>query len=197
MIRVAVALALTALFCLSSPLSLRAGEVTEKIRDAIEQGIQIVRDPKYQDGEMRDERIGQLRNVVYPLFDFPEMAKRSLGRHWRRRSQVEREEFIGLFTELLEKNYAGKIVNYSGEKIIFTRETVEEYYAQVDSKLIGKKEQEYSVKYKLWRVDEGWKIYDVVVENISLVNNYRAQFNRIIRQSSYEDLIKRIEQKSN
>jgi len=120
------------------------------------------------------------------------MAKRSLGFYWRRLSPVERQEFVTLFTNLLERSYAGKIDLYDGEVVIFTGEAMEDNYARVDTKIVSKKGEEYSIDYKLLRTNGDWRIYDVVVEHISLVNNYRSQFNRVIANSSYENLIKKI-----
>ena len=123
------------------------------------------------------------------------MAKRSLGFHWRRLSPEDREEFVALFTNLLERSYASKIDLYEGETVVFTDEIVDDIYARVDSKIVRKKGEEFSVNYKLLHTNGNWRIYDVVVEHISLVNNYRSQFNRVISNSSYTDLIKRINQK--
>jgi phospholipid transport system substrate-binding protein len=108
---------------------------------------------------------------------------------------VERQEFVTLFTNLLERSYAGKIDLYDGEIVIFTGEAVEDNFARVDTKIISKRGEEYSIDYKLLRTNGDWRIYDVVVEHISLVNNYRSQFNRVISNSSYENLIKKINQK--
>ncbi len=123
------------------------------------------------------------------------MARRSLGFHWRQLSPEQQKEFVDLFTNLLERSYAGKIDLYDGETVVFTGEVVEDIYARVDSKIVSKKGEEFSVDYKLLRNNGNWRIYDVVVENISLVNNYRSQFNRVISNSSYEELKKRINQK--
>jgi phospholipid transport system substrate-binding protein len=135
-----------------------------------------------------------LRAIVYPLFDFREMAKRSLGSHWRRITRQQQDEFVTSFTELLEKTYADKIDLYEGQKVAYAGETIDKDFAIVNTKLIGKN-QSFSIDYKLQQVDGKWKIYDVVAENISLVNNYRSQFNRILTNSSFEDLIQRIRAK--
>jgi len=110
-------------------------------------------------------------------------------------SPEERQEFVTLFTNLLERSYAGKIDLYDGETVVFTGEVVEDNYARVDSNLISKKGEAFSVDYKLLRKNGDWRIYDVLVEHISLVNNYRSQFNRIITNSSYKNLIKKINKK--
>src|SRR6266566_6392800 len=125
------------------------------------------------------------------------MAMRSLGANWRRLNPQQRKEFVSTFTALLEKTYANQIDLYNGQQVIYTGETVDGDYAQVNSRIIDKNGQTYSVVYKLHRVDGKWRIYDVVAENISLVNNYRAQFNRVIARSSFEELLKIIKQQVN
>ena len=193
--RLATWIALPIIISLSAPNPSRAGDPTERIRFVVEQGIEILNDPKLQSKNGKEVYLDRLREVVFPLFDFPEMAKRSLGFHWRRLSPEERQEFVTLFTNLLERSYAGKIDLYDGETVVFTGEVVEDNYARVDSKLVSKKGEEFSVDYKLLRTNEDWRIYDVVVEHISLVNNYRSQFNRVIANSSYKNLIKKINRK--
>ena len=100
-----------------------------------------------------------------------------------------------IFTALLEKTYADQIDLYDGQKVVYTGESIDNEYAQVDSRLIDKNGQTYSVVYRLHRIDGKWRIYDVVAENISLVNNYRSQFNRVIAKSSFEELLKSMKQK--
>ena len=180
---------------LSTPNASQAGSPTERIRFVVEQGIEIFNDPKLRSKNRKQAYLDRLREVVFPLFNFPEMAKRSLGFHWRRLSPEDREEFVALFTNLLERSYASKIDLYEGETVVFTDEIVDDIYAQVDSKIVSKKGEEFSVNYKLIRTNGDWRIYDVLVEHISLVNNYRSQFNRVISNSSYADLIKKIDQK--
>ena len=173
-----------------------AGEPTEAIRGAVNQGVEILKNAKLDNQKQRAQVIDRLRQIVYPLFDFNEMAMRSLGANWRRLNPQQRKEFVSTFTALLEKTYADQIDLYKGQQVIYTGETVDGDYAQVDSRIIDKNGQTYSVVYKLHRVDDKWRIYDVVAENISLVNNYRAQFNRVIARSSFEELLKIMKQQA-
>jgi len=174
-----------------------AGEPTEAIRDAVNQGVDILKKAKFDNQKQRAQVIDRLRQIVYPLFDFNEMAMRSLGANWRRLNPQQRQEFVSTFTALLEKTYADQIDLYNGQKVVYSGESTDGNYAQVDSRIIDKNEQTYSVVYRLHRVEGKWKIYDVVAENISLVNNYRSQFNRVIARSSFEELLKTMTQKAN
>jgi phospholipid transport system substrate-binding protein len=173
-----------------------AGEPTQAIRAAVEQGVEILKGADVNDPKQRSKIIGQLREIVYPLFDFNEMAARSLGSNWRRLNEQQRAEFVSTFTALLEKTYAGQIDLYDGQQVLYTGETVDGAYAQVESRIIDKKGQAYSVVYRLHQVVGKWRIYDVVAENISLVNNYRSQFNRVITKSSFEELLKIMKQQA-
>lgn len=173
-----------------------AGEPTEAIRGAVIQGVEILKNAKLDSQKERLQVIDRLRQVVYPLFDFNEMAMRSLGANWRRLNPQQRKDFVSTFTALLEKTYADQIDLYNGQQVIYTGESIDGDYAQVDSRIIDKNGQPYSVAYRLHRVNGKWKIYDVVAENISLVNNYRAQFNRVIVKSSFEELLKIMKQRA-
>jgi len=175
---------------------LPAGQPTEQIRSAIDRGIGILNRANLDDKKQNAEVIDRLREVVYPLFDFTEMAKRSLGPQWRRITSQQQEEFVSVFTRLLEKTYAGRIDLYEGQKVVYRGETIDHNYAQVDTGVIGKNGESYSVVYKLYLVNGNWRIYDVIAENISLVNNYRSQFNRVLANSSFEDLMNRIREKA-
>lgn len=174
-----------------------AGEPTEAIRGAVNQGVEILKNAKLDNQKQRQQVIDQLRQIVYPLFDFNEMAKRSLGAHWRRLNPQQRKEFVTIFTALLEKTYADQIDLYHGQQVVYTGERVDGNYAQVDSRLVDKEGQSYSVAYRLHKVEGKWKIYDVLAENISLVNNYRSQFDRVISRSSFEELLETMKEKAN
>ena len=175
----------------------QAGEPTEAIREAVNQGVEILKNAKLDNQQERTQVIGRLRQIVYPLFDFNEMAMRSLGSNWRRINPQQRQEFVTTFTALLEKTYADQIDLYNGQQVVYSGESIDGNYAQVDSRIIDKNGQTYSVVYRLHRVDGKWRIYDVVAENISIVNNYRAQFNRVIARSSFEELVKTMKQQAN
>jgi phospholipid transport system substrate-binding protein len=174
-----------------------AGEPTEAIRGAVNQGVEIIKNAKLDNQKQRVQVIDRLRQIVYPLFDFNEMAMRSLGANWRRLNPQQRQEFAATFTALLEKTYADQIDLYNGQQVVYTGERVDGDYAQVDSRIIDQNGQTYSVGYRLHKVDGKWRIYDVVAENISIVNNYRAQFNRVIARSSFEELLKTMKQQAN
>ncbi len=184
------------LMLVCSGKSVAAAEPTEAIRGAVNQGLKILKNAKVDSPKQRVQVIDRLRQIVYPLFDFNEMAMRSLGANWRRLNSQQRKEFVSTFTALLEKTYADQIFLYNGQQVIFTGESIDGDYAQVDSQIIDKNGQTYSVVYRLHKVDGQWKVYDVVVENISLVNNYRSQFNRVLARSSFEELLKIMKEKA-
>ena len=179
---------------LFSPL-LYAGVPADQVRATAERVLEILNEPKLAKPAAMEERHQRLREAIYPRFDFPEMAQRSLGGAWRRITPAERQEYVKLFTELLEESYVNNIESYRGEKILYGRETEEGDFAEVDTKIINKQREEIAVNYKLHKTDEGWKVYDVVIENVSLVNNYRAQFSRLLNQLSFPELLDRIRDK--
>jgi phospholipid transport system substrate-binding protein len=141
------------------------------------------------------ERRKKLEDTISTRFDSTEMAKRALGPHWQQRRPEEQQEFVKLFTGLLEDAYLDKIDSYNGERVEFLNETVDNNYAEVDTKIVGPNGQEFLVNYKLHQVQGEWKVYDVVIENVGLVHNYRSQFNRILAKSSFEELLKKLREK--
>jgi phospholipid transport system substrate-binding protein len=160
----------------------------------VSQVIKILTDPMLKNRE--PERRKLLRETIAPQFDFRQMAKRSLGPYWRRQTSEQQNQFVRIFTELLEKIYLTKIESYHRDRFIYTGETISGDYAEVDSKIVTPRGREYSLDYLLYRTGNDWKIYDVIVDNVSLVNNYRSQFNDVIYRYSYQELVRRIEQKS-
>jgi phospholipid transport system substrate-binding protein len=175
----------------------QAGVPTEQIKSTVDRAVLVLKDPRLKPPAKLQERREQLRKVLFARFDFTEMAKRALGSDWRRRTPQEQEEFVRLFSELLERAYAEIIESYSDEKIIYINERVDGSYADVASKIQTSRGEEYSINYKAHLVSNEWKVYDVVAENISLVNNYRSQFSRVIAKSSYEELLRRLRDKAN
>jgi phospholipid transport system substrate-binding protein len=181
--------------CLSFVASAQAGEPLEVVRAAVEKCIQILKDTRLQAKDKKTERIDRLREVLNPIFDYDEMSKRALGAHWRRRTPAEQEEFVILFRDFLERTYSDKIDLYGGERVLFGREMIDGDFAQVETTILSPKGEEIAVIYRLQRGNGQWKVYDAVVENISLVNNYRSQFDRVLSSASYEELVKRLREK--
>jgi phospholipid transport system substrate-binding protein len=171
------------------------GVPTDQIRTTVDRAILVLKDPRFKAAAKTKERRAQLKQILFARFDFTEMARRALGSHWRRRTPQEQEEFVRLFTELLERAYADTIESYTDEKIVYVGEKQDGEYAEVNSKILTNKGQEFTIDYKTHVVASEWKVYDVVVENISMVNNFRSQFNRVISNASYEELVRRLKEK--
>lgn len=164
---------------------------TEVVQSGIERVVQVVQDYDPGHPDSAEKRRSEIRRVAGRLFDFQEMARRTLARHWTERTPGEREEFVSLFRDLLERSYIAKLENYSGEQIVYLGETVDGEYATVRSKIVGRG-NEMALAYRLHVVNSRWAVYDVLVEGVSFVGNYRSQFNRIISKGSYEDLIRKL-----
>lgn len=137
----------------------------------------------------------EIRHIAGDLFDFEEISRRALSRHWAGRTRAEQVEFIGLFTDLLERSYVGKIEAYSGEKIAYVGENVDGDYASVRSRIITKRRSDTSLDYRLHRINGHWKVYDVLIDGVSFVSTYRSEFNRIIQSFSYDELLERLRKK--
>jgi phospholipid transport system substrate-binding protein len=182
-------------FFLLYPFNALAHSPTVQIKSTVDQVIQILTNPQFQGEGKKQERRKRLRETIFIRFDFQEMAQRSLGAHWQRRTPEEQREFIRVFSDLLEQNYVDKIESYNNEKFIYMNERIDGPYAEVGSKMRTSKGEEFTINYKLHRVGEEWRVYDLVVENVSLMNNYRSQFNRIITSSTYDELVARIKRK--
>ena len=172
-----------------------AGGPTEDVRKTTDKLIAIVINPAMKTSDMAAERASRIRAAVDERFDWREMSKRTLARHWKKRTEREKEEFVDLFGKLLERTYLDKVEGYSGEKVLYVGERVEGNYGIVVVKIVTKKDTEILVKYKLKKKRGKWLVYDISIEGVSLVNNYRKQFNSIIGRSSYEDLINKLRKK--
>ena len=173
-----------------------AGLPTDQIKATVDKALVVLKDPRFKPPAKQQERRDQLKQILFARFDFAEMAKRSLGPDWRRRTPQEQEDFVRLFTDVLERAYADIIESYTNEKIVYVHERVDGSYADVYSKIVTAKGEEYTINYKAQLAGNDWKVYDVVAENVSLVNNYRSQFSRVISKSSYEELVRRLRDKT-
>ena len=180
---------------LAGPQRVWAGVPTDQLRAQIDRAVKILDDPELKkDGRQKDRREA-VRQVANDIFDFSETAKRSLARHWAPRTQAERDEFVSLFSDLLERSYIGKIELYGGEKIQFVGETVEGEGAVVRTKLVTRQGTEIPIDYRMLHRGDKWLVYDVVIEGVSLISNYRTQFNKIITTSSFQELMKKMKTK--
>ena len=178
----------------SSP-SVWAGPPTEQLRVHVDQVIKILQRPELQGDGKTIERRKAVREVANQIFDFQETGKRSLGRHWQSRTPAERTEFTQLFADLLEHAYISRIDQYSGENVKYVGESIEGDQASIRTKILTKQGSEVPVDYRLLREGDRWRVYDVVIEGVSLVSNYRTQFNKIIQTSSFNDLIAKLRAK--
>jgi phospholipid transport system substrate-binding protein len=143
----------------------------------------------------KNERQTKLRQAIEPNFDFEEMAKHSLESHWQACSREEQAKFVTLFTNLLAASSLDKIESYVGKQFLYLRATQDGGFLEVATKIIDQKGKEVAINYKLLSADGNWKIYDVLIENISLVNKYRSQFNRILTTASFDELLTRLREK--
>lgn len=172
-----------------------AGVPTDQLRGSIDLVLKIVTDPELKKEARTAERRRRIRAVVNQIFDFTEISQRSLGRHWQARTPAEREQFIALFGDLLENAYITKIESYSGEKIQYPGDVIDGDLALVKTRIVTKQETEIPVDYRMFLNGGRWAVYDVSIEGISLIGNYRTQFNAVIQRSGYPDLVAKLKAK--
>ena len=172
-----------------------AGAPSDQLKTQIDRAVKVLDDLAGKKDTKVQERRTAVRKIANEIFDFGETAKRSLARHWTPRTPAEREEFVRLFADLLERSYISRIELYGGEKIAYVGETIDGDQAVVRTRLVTRQGTEIPVEYRMHLRDGKWLVYDVVIEGVSLIANYRAQFNKIITTSSYEELVKRMKTK--
>jgi phospholipid transport system substrate-binding protein len=170
--------------------------VTDEVKKTVDEVIAIVADKELKKPASEQKRRKALKKAISAIFDYGEMTQRSMGRHWKERSAPEKKEFVELFETLLENSYSSKIESYNQERIVYIKESVEGEYAEVKSKVVTAKRDEFSLDYRLMNKGGRWLVYDVVIEGVSLVSNYRTQFNRIIQNQGYGELLKKLRTKS-
>lgn len=185
-----------AMLLLLSPGQANAGTAADQLKASIDKIQVILTNPALKGDSKKADRRRKLREIVYSRFDFNEMAKRSLGAEWKKRNPEEKKEFVQLFTGLLETAYLDQLESYNGEKVQYVNESQDNNFSEVNTKLINNNGEEFSLDYRLHTVNGDWKVFDVVVENISLVNNYRSQFRRVLAKSSFRELVQTMKQKT-
>jgi len=188
-------LILLILFISLIPLTSFAGEPTDRIKAGTDRLLAIVSDAALQAPEMKGKRDQMIMETVDGIFSWEEFSKRALAKNWNRRTPEERKEFVSLFRQLIADTYMEKTYQYSGESIIYQGEKIEGDHGSVTSEFKTSKGTLIPVEYRVMKKDGTWRVYDLYIEGVSLVSNYRGQFNSIITGSSYEDLVKRLKEK--
>jgi phospholipid transport system substrate-binding protein len=178
-----------------SPAPAAAGVATDQLKGAVERVLKTLDDPTLKGEARLGERRAAVRKIANEIFDFGEIAKRSMARHWQPLSEGQRTEFVGLFADLLERSYISKIETYGGEKIQYTAERADGDFATVSTRIITKNGTEVPVDYRMIKRTDRWLVYDVSIEGVSLVSNYRTQFNKIIQTTSYNELVSKLRNK--
>jgi phospholipid transport system substrate-binding protein len=175
-----------------APSPARAGAPTDQLKASVDQIVRVLEDPGLRIQARARDRRAAIRKEAEVVFDFTETAKRALGRHWQGLLEKDRQEFTRLFTDLIERAYISKIERYSGERITYAGESVDAGLATVRTRFVTKQGTEVPVDYRMHERGDRWLVYDVSVEGVSLVNNYRTQFDKIIQSSSYAELVRRM-----
>ena len=172
-----------------------AGAPSDQLRTQIDRVLKTLDDPELKkEGKARDRRAA-VRKIANDIFDFGETARRSLGRHWQPRTPAERDEFVQLFADLLERSYISRVELYGGEKIQYLGDSVEGEQGKVQTKLVTKGGSDIPIEYRMHKKGDRWLVYDVTIEGVSLIANYRTQFNKIIQTASYQELVKKMKAK--
>ena len=172
-----------------------ANTPTEAVQQTIDQVLVVLGDSSLKDPKRVVERREKLEAIIGQRFDYEEMAKRTLAREWKKISAEKQQEFVGLFQQFLSHSYAGNIDGYSGQQVEYLRERLKGNFAEVQTKVVSPKSQ-IPLDYRLIKKQDTWGVYDVIIDGVSLTRNYRGQFMRIIKSSSFEALLDKLRSKA-
>ena len=176
-------------------LVMAAQTPTDAVRTTFEKVVHVVKDQDLKQPGREQERLNRLEQAIGERISYRELAKRSLGAKWKELSEKERQEFVGLFAHLLRDVYANRIFQYTDEQVEYLNERLDGDYAEVKTNLRGSK-GDVPVSYRLINQSGVWRVYDVVVDGVSTVSNYRGQFTKILQTSSYETLLESLRKKT-
>ena len=177
------------------PLQALAATAKETVEVQVNKVLKALADPAFKD-QARDAKIVKIRSIVNEIFDYMELSRRTLGREWTKFNAQQQNEFVKLFGDLLEKTYADKLLSYSNEKVVFDKESMlREDQAEVTSNILTADGKKIPLDYRMIRKEAGWRVYDVIIEGISLVKNYRDQFRDILAKDSPEEVLKMLRDK--
>jgi phospholipid transport system substrate-binding protein len=184
---------LTILFFSENGRAFPATGVTplDQLKKSVDEILHILKNEELKLPERSMERQQQILKVVYSMFDFRVMAKSSLGKNWKTITPEDQESFVGLFSSLVERRYIGKIDAYTDQEVIYKKQLVKENKAMIYTSLINKG-TEIPIVYKLKVKEDKWLIYDMKIENVSLILNYRRDFESIIRKEKFAGLVERM-----
>jgi phospholipid transport system substrate-binding protein len=172
-----------------------AGVQLETVQSNVNKVFDVLRDPQLKSESARELKKDKLRAIYKNLFDEVELSRRTLVRNWSKLTPAQQQEFVGLFEQILEKAYANRILSYTDEKVVYYKEiNISENQVEVQTKVITSS-KEIPIFYRVILKDGKWKVYDVVVENVSLVQNYRTQFNDILSSKTPEQLLEILRKK--
>ena len=191
----AVALLFLFLIFLGHPSQSLAGPATEAVKGTIDQVLRVLQDKEMKKPDRVDERRQIIEKTIGDRFSWEEMAKRTLGTQWAKLTDKQRQEFVDLFRTLLTNTYIDRIENYAGEQVQYLNERLQDGFAEVRTKIASGK-AEYPMDYRLLNKSAEWRVYDIVLDGVSLVANYRGQFNKILHSSGYDDLVQKLRTKS-
>jgi phospholipid transport system substrate-binding protein len=189
------AVTLAAVLAILTAREAAAGPPTDQLKSAIDRVVRVLEDPGLKGEDKVADRRTAVRKIADEIFDFSEIARRALARHWQPLTDKQRTEFVSLFSDLLERSYMSKIELYGGEKIQYIGERVDGESASVATRIVTKNSTEVPIDYRLLKKGDRWLVYDVNIEGVSLVSNYRTQFNKIIQTGSFEDLTQKLRTK--
>lgn len=177
--------------------SSEASDVQDQLKASIDEILLILKDPALKGEENTGKRREKLRGTINKRFSFAKMSQLSLARHWKKRTDQEKKDFIALFGQLLEDTYVSKIESYTDEKVVFDKELIKKKKAQISTKIVTDT-VEIPIDYRMYLTKSGeWMVYDMVIEGVSLVGNYRTQFDQILQKDSYEKLVEDLKKKIN
>ena len=183
------------LIFLGHPSQSLAGPATEAVKGTIDQVLRVLQDKEMKKPDRVDERRQIIEKTIGDRFSWEEMAKRTLGTQWAKLTDKQRQEFVDLFRTLLTNTYIDRIENYAGEQVQYLNERLQDGFAEVRTKIASGK-AEYPMDYRLLNKSGEWRVYDIVLDGVSLVANYRGQFNKILHSSGYDDLVQKLRTKS-
>lgn len=172
-----------------------SGRPKEGVKANVDKVLELLRDKELKKPENKQKRREKIRKVLRQNFNYEEMSMRALAVHWKKRTPAEKKEFVSLFRDLLERSYMKRIEAYTDENVVYAAESIDGDYAEVKTKIITERKVVIPINYRLLKSSSKWKVYDVIIEGVSLIKNYRTQFNKIIRSQSFEALIKRMKNK--